>query len=201
MANTVICPTTGTFGPGHDTMGMCAGTSLPTELQTYHPTGNSGVNVGCALVWYNSKYSATGTKPQVKYAGILFYAGSDASGNWISGWMFFNAYVADAAVSQTAVIQFNLANAFNDISGLGGAGNTGLSTLLQLNDMSNNLMVNVGQDDVNGDSVVQGFCVTEATPMWRLLSNVASTDGGGTKTGALITANDIAVETGSVPTS
>lgn len=106
MADSVIAPTTATFAPGNDVVGLVVNTALPAELAAWQPlAGATTYKVSSAQVTYNSAWNPSATTPQIKYTFIAF-----ASNSFNAGIFWGVAVVDNASVSATAKIvpQFEL---------------------------------------------------------------------------------------------
>lgn len=81
MADSVIAPTTATFAPGNDVVGLVVNTALPAELAAWVPYADqANVKVSSAEVTYNSHWSPTATTPQIKYTFVAFVGSNYQSG-------------------------------------------------------------------------------------------------------------------------
>ena len=180
MANEVFAPTTATFGPGVDVVGI--GTTLPTELAAWVPFPSAPtLRLKSALVFYNSGYSAVGTSAAVKFAFIGTAINPGAQATTVIGY----GIVANPSVSGTAVIlagfQMNMVvNPF-------GGGATSFALSYSMVNHNNQVIFQIAEDDVQGDGAA--YLMNNAgVATVRLYSNLLVT-GGTVNSGAIQTVN------------
>lgn len=179
MADSVIAPTTATFAPGNDVVGLVVNTALPAELAAWLPfDGATTYKVSSAQVTYNSAWNPSATTPQIKYTFIAF-----ASNAFSAGIFWGVALVDNASVSTVAKIvpQFELG---------AGQGHDGTYTETSFgffghNESRSQRVAVVGDNDLDGNAVLNVYD-EGGLALTQVFTSVDS-DGDGVRGGSVQT--------------
>lgn len=146
QATEITAPGNVPFQPGFDVMGI--GSQLPPELQ--------GSVVRTALVMYNSSWSATATKPTVKF----HFLGTAAFSNG-TGLVIGMGSCPNPSVSTTAIVALNIVFMYpNDNSS---------DVFFLWQDSQNGVMQQIIETSfATGAVQQQGFNGSTGTQLWKL---------------------------------
>jgi len=196
MALSIFAPTTGTFTPGHDVMGIATGTDLPTELANWEPFGvGTGNKPKYALIGYNSAYLTTRTYSQVKYVFATFVNNPGVTQDIVHG-----AYVVLNASVNPSTGQIVAAQWLGfDITGTGGAGGLYPDVFHDFRGHNTERLAVIFEDDSQGDGAMD-FYNNAGVRTVQIYSNFASPSGPDATSGAVFTVSQTgSTETGQLP--